>query len=304
MTDYAKYEGLIVDPDVELWNQSYYYNAYDPTTRIGCVIRIGLLPNQKQANNWLIVFADGLPVFARSNLNLPYTDARPADGLEIAGMKIQSVAPVDLTHISFADGDFAFELDWQSTAPMADCLAMTQEAESTFASEMATVHLEGPCSVTGHIVVRGERIELSGTGFRDIAAGPRNWNALQHYRTAWPIFANGMAFAGVHGMSTSGQSSYMRMFHDGRQWLRVNSFTETIEYGPDRFSVKSMQWTFDDETGREFTFTASPLFSWMFPLDTFVVAEQIMEYRLNDGTPGYGLSENGFRLPWNGNAAP
>ncbi|SPM40628.1 hypothetical protein MNAB215_2829 [Mycobacterium numidiamassiliense] len=298
MTDFAKYEGLVVDPDQELWGQSYYYNAYDPVARIGVLIRIGMLPNRKQANSWLIAFADGLPVFARTNLNLPYTDARPAGGLELAGLTVRAVEPLMLTHISFGNADFALELDWRSDVSMADCIALTQDAEGTFAREMASVHLEGPSVVTGHLSIRGERVALTGTGFRDIAAGVRNWDSLGHYRLAWPIFDNGMAFSGIHGVSTTGANSYMRMFYDGARWLRVNAIKDTIDYAPDSFSVTSMQWAFNDELGRHFTFSATPLFTWLFPQDTFVVCEQIMEFQLDDGTIGYGLSEGGFRLPW------
>ena len=298
MTDWAKYEGLVVDPEQDLWSQSYYYNAYDPATRIGCLIRIGLLPNRKQANSWLIAFADGLPVFARTNLNLPYTDARPDRGVQIAGMTVCAVEPLTLTHISFADADFGLELDWCSTVPLADCIAMTQDAEGTFAREMADIHLEGPCLVTGHVVIRGKRVALSGRGFRDIAAGTRNWDGLRHYRLAWPVFDNGMAFSGIHGMSTSGASSYMRMFYDGSRWLKVKHITESIEYSSDTFPVTSMQWAFEDQLGRHFTFSAKPVFNWVFPQDTFVVCEQMMEFKLGDGTLGYGLSEGGFRLPW------
>jgi len=304
MTDWAKYEGLVVDPEQDLWSQSYYYNAYDPATRVGCLIRIGLLPNRKQANSWLIVFADGQPVFARTNLNLPYTDARPDRGVQLAGMTVRAVEPLELTHISFADADFGLELDWRSTVPLADCIAMTRDTEGTFAREMANIHLEGPCSVTGYVIIRGNRVALSGTGFRDIAAGTRNWDGLHHYRLAWPVFDNGMAFSGIHGVSTSGASSYMRMFYDGSRWLGVKHITESIDYSPDTFSVNSMRWAFEDQLGRHFTFSATPVFNWVFPQDTFVVCEQMMEFKLGDGTVGYGLSEGGFRLPWCGVQMP
>jgi hypothetical protein len=217
-----------------------------------------------------------------------------------AGLTVHAIEPLRLTRITFADADFALELDWRSDVPLADCIELTQDTEGTFAREIASVHLEGPCVVTGHLTVRGERVALSGKGFRDIAAGVRNWDSLLHYRLAWPIFDNGMAFSGIHGISTNGASSYMRMFYDGARWLRVDEIKETIEYARDNFSVTSMQWAFDDELGRHFTFSATPLFTWLFPQDTFVVCEQIIEFRLGDGTIGYGMSEGGFRLPWRG----
>jgi hypothetical protein len=298
MNDLAKYEGLVTDPDQELWGQSYYFNAYDPVSRTGVLIRLGFLPNRRQANSWLIAFADGLPVFTRTNLTLPYTDDRPDGGVELAGLSVRTLKPLHLTHIEFAEADFSLDLTWRSDVPLEDCIALTHDAEGTFAREMASVHLEGPCRVSGHLVVRGERVSLSGSGFRDIAVGVRNWDSLRHYRLAWPIFENGMAFSGIHGQSTSGASAYMRMFYDGTRWLRVNRIKETIEYAADCFSASATEWAFEDELGRVFSFTSTPLFTWIFPQDTFVVCEQMMEFRLGDGTVGYGMCEGGFRLPW------
>jgi len=81
---------------------------------------------------------------------------------------------------------------------------LTQDTEGTFAREIAAIHLEGPCSVKGCVTVRRDRIAVYGNGFRDNAAGVRNWDLLRHYRLAWPVFDNGMALAGIHGISTSG----------------------------------------------------------------------------------------------------
>jgi len=298
--DYAQYEGLISGNGNPRWSQSYYYNAYDAATKTGVLIRIGLLENVPEANTWLIAFKDGLPIFTRTNLNLPYTTTRPLEGLELAGMRVHAEVPLKRTRITFAMQDFSFDLVWDELQPMEDCIAMTQDKEGSFAREIAHIHLEGTSTVSGHLIHRGNRMELNGQGFRDIAAGPRNWDALQHYRLAWPIFENGMALSGIRGISTNGGSAYMRMFHDGQRWLRVTHIEDQLEFGTEPFTVASAHWRFTDELDRSYEFTAKPLFSWLFPLDTFVLREQWMEYRMSDGTLGYGLFETGYRLPWTG----
>ncbi|RJF90138.1 hypothetical protein D3874_22585 [Oleomonas cavernae] len=297
------YEGLVAGDGNPRWGQSYYYNAYDPETRVGLLIRLGFLESQPEANSWLIVFKDGLPLFARTNLNLPYTPQRPAGGVDIAGMRIHAEIPLKRTRISFSSPDCAFDLAWDELHPLADCIAMTADKDGSFAREVAHIHLEGTSTITGHLVHRGQRIEINGKGFRDIAAGIRNWDALHHYRLAWPVFDNGMAFAGIRGISTAGQSAYMRMMHDGSAWRRVVSIEDELELCDDGLAVKEARWAFVDELGRRFEMTAKPLFSWLFPVDTFVVREHLMEFRLGDGTVGYGLHETGYRLPWTGIAS-
>lgn len=297
-TDYARYEGLVTGHHEPLWSQSWYYQAYDAGTRTGLLVRIGLLENQQEANTWLIAFRDGKPLFTRTNLNLPYTTDRPLDGIEIAGMRIHAEVPLKRTRITFSSPDFSMDLVWSELAPMADCIAMTHDQEGSFAREMANIHLESTCTVTGHILHRGDRVDLQATGFRDIAAGIRNWNALKHYRLAWPVFDNGMAFAGVHGISTSGQSAYMRMMYDGTAWRRIKQLEDRLEFDKEGFAVTSAHWTFIDELDRTWEITGRPLFSWLFPVDTFVLREQLFEFRLPDGTLGHGLHETGYRLPW------
>jgi hypothetical protein len=300
---FEQFESHLPGRGEPLWNQSYYFNAYDPKSKLGCLVRIGLMEHAGQANSWMIVFQDGRPLFTRTNLNLPYVAERPADagGMHIAGMHLEVLEPLRKARLRFDERDFCLDLVWQTTVDMADSIAMSKGHSGTFAEEMADVHLEGPCKVSGHVTVRGERLSLHGSGFRDLSAGVRNWDSLRHYRLAWPVFENGMVFCGVRGVSVQGASAYMRMCHDGQRWLRVAEIEDHNDYeSADPFTVREMRWRYTDETGRTHSFTAKPLFRWLFPQDSFVVCEQMMEFRLDDGTLGYGLCEGGFRLPWAG----
>ncbi|WP_018990659.1 DUF7064 domain-containing protein [Aromatoleum toluclasticum] len=297
--DYLKFEGLVPGDGNYNWNQSYYYQLYDPKTRVGALIRVGLHENHRESNTWFIFFKDGLPIFNRVNMNLPYTYDRPANGIKIAGMYIHAVEPLKRTRILFSGKDFSVDLSWEELHPLQDAIAIAR-GDKEFPREMAHIHLEGTSRVTGHVVHRGERTEIDGKGFRDIAAGPRNWDHLQHYRLAWPVFEDGTAFAGVHSFSTTGETAYMRMYHDGSAWSRVTDIKEKQSYAEDTFSIASAQWSWTDEKNRSFEMTCKPLLRFFFSLDTFIMCEQIMEYRTNDGRIGYGLYENGYRLPWKG----
>ena len=73
-------EGYCPASDHPRWNQSFYFNFYDPATKTGAFIRAGILENVKEANNWFVFFRDGRPLFNRLNMNLPYTDKRLVDG--------------------------------------------------------------------------------------------------------------------------------------------------------------------------------------------------------------------------------
>ena len=294
-----KFEGLVTGDGNYNWGQSYYYQFYDPQSKTAGLIRVGLHENHRESNTWLIIFQDGLPIFNRVNMNLPYTFDRPINGMKIAGMYVHAIEPLKKTRISFANKEFQMELEWNELHPLQDAIAIAQ-GDHEFPKEMAHIHLEGTSTVTGWLNHRGTRIAVHGTGFRDIAAGPRNWDYLNHYRLAWPVFTDNTAFAGVHGISTSGDSSYLRMYNDGKKWVRVIDIKETQTYADDTFSIASAHWKWTIDGGQTFEMTCKPILRWFFSLDTFIMCEQIMEYRTTDGRVGYGLYENGYRLPWKG----
>jgi len=303
MCDTLKFdpEGYCKANDDPRWNQSFYFSFYDPVSRIGSFIRVGILENLRESNNWFVFFRDGKPLFSRLNMNLPYTGQRLAAGIELSGIRMKAVRPLEEAHITFEGRDFAVNLRWVALHEMSDSIAMSAKEGGTFTSNVAQVHLEGPCRITGTVGLRnGETIAINGAGFRDVSVGPRNWDALLHYTLAWPIFQNGVTFAGIRGISTGGQNSYMKHFHDGSRWLHVVAIEDRNVYEADDLTLRSMHWKFRDELNRQWEFTAKPLFRWFFPFDTFVVAEHMMEYRLSDGTIGYGMGECGFRFPWEG----
>ena len=294
-------EGYWPASDDPRWNQSVYFNFYDPATRTGGFIRVGILENLRETNTWFLFFRDGKPLFTRLNMNLPYTDQRLATGIDTAGMRLRAVEPLKKALIEFDEKDFAASLTWSEILPMQDAIHLTDLVDDAFSEHMSHVHMESVCSVSGHIRIRDEVIAIDGKGFRDVAVGPRNWDYLQHYRVAWPIFDDGSAIAVVHGTSTTGESAYIRMLNDGSGWIGVKDVVDRNFYDDDEQTLIAMEWSITDARDRIWKFTAKPIFRWFFPFDTFVLAEHMMEYTLEDGTKGYGLGECGYRSPWGGN---
>lgn len=298
-------EGYCPANDHPRWNQSVYFNFYDPKTETGCFIRVGILENLQEANSWFAFFRHGKPLFTRINMNLPYTEQRIGigDGLDIAGMHIQSLDRLKKARVTFDDRAFKVDLTWEEILPMQDAIHLSDAGEDDgFAKEIAHIHMEGTCKVTGTItLLDGEVIPVDGKGFRDLAVGPRNWDFIRHYRLAWPIFDNGLSIVSTHGTSTTGQDAYIKMVGKNGKWIPVTSIEDRNYYESDDMTLKGMHWKVTDADGGVHEFTARRLYRWSFPFDTYVLTEHMMEYTLADGTKGYGLGECGFRFPWAGN---
>jgi len=296
-------EGYCPASDHPRWNQSFYFNFYDPATKTGAFIRAGILENVKEANNWFVFFRDGRPLFNRLNMNLPYTDKRLVDGLELGGVTLKAIEPLKTARVTYDTPDFKVDLVWEAIMPMMDSIDLTKGGpDDAFAAEIAHIHLEGTCTVKGTITLRdGEVIKVDGKGFRDIAVGPRNWDFLRHYRLTWPQFDNGVSIVAVHGIATTGDNAYMKMIAKNGKWIPIESIEDRNVYEDDEMTLKELHWRIVDADGDVHDYTGRRLYSWTFPLDTFVLTEHMMEYRLADGTLGYGLGECGFRFPWSGN---
>ena len=303
MTTELNPEGYCPANDHPRWNQSVYFNFYDPEQRTGCFIRIGILENLQESNCWFVFFRDGKPLFTRINQNLPYTDKRIADGLDIAGIRVKALEPLKRVKVEFDIPDFAVDLEWNAILPMQDAIHLTQNGDDDgFAKEIAHVHMEGTCAVTGTIRLRdGEVLNIDGKGFRDIAVGPRNWDFIKHYRLAWPIFDTGLSIVATHGMSIDGRDAYIRMIGQNGKWSAVSKIEDRNTFEDDDITLNEMNWAVTAADGERYEFTARNLFRFTFPFDTYVLTEHMMEYTLADGTKGYGLGECGFRFPWAGN---
>jgi hypothetical protein len=295
-------ERYIPNPDIPKWNQSWYFNFYDRKTKTGGFVRVGILENIGEVNGFAVFFRDGKPLFTRVNMNLPYTPDRPDPGMTVAGVTIKVIKPMQTCSVKVDLPDFKADLIWDLRFPMGDSIALSNTGEDdAIAKELAYIHPEGFCDVTGTLSLRtGEVINVDCAGFRDISAGPRNWTGVQHYRLAWPIFDNGMACVAVHGMTDKGDS-YQKILHDGKDWHTIAKMEETITYEDDDIGFKHVHWKVTDDIGRDWEFTGKPLFRWTFPFDTFIIVEQMMEFTLTDGTLGYGMCEGGFSFPWGGN---
>lgn len=297
---YSNAEGHHPANDHPKWSQSYYFNFYDPSNGVGGFLRIGVLENVKQSNVWVVLFKEGKPAYNRICAESPYTPDRMDTGLEVAGLRFSSVVPLQKARLEFSDSDLTMDLMFESLHPMADAIAMARNEAGTLRQTVAAAHLEGPGRVCGTLNLRGSRFDVNGTGFRDISWGVRNWDALRQYRLSWPLFANGIAFAGIHATTVERQSLYMKMFHDGREWMGVGEIDDGVEFADDGMTVRSLNWRFRDSLGRAWEFSGKPIFRAFIPVDGFLVSENMMEYRLGDGTVGYGVCECGFRLPWDG----
>ncbi|SCW78158.1 hypothetical protein SAMN02927924_02865 [Sphingobium faniae] len=260
------------------------------------------MEGQGSCNSWIVLFQNGKPLFQRCNAALPYTAARPLDGIELDGLRMEVEEPLRKARIRFTSRELDLDLLWEGLQPLQDSIALSADEDGAFSEDIAHAHLEGTCRVTGQVRLRDGTIVLfDGKGGRDIAAGPRDWGALAHYRIVFPIFDDGLTLIGIHGIADGGRHAYMKMLHDGARWNRIARLEDELTFEPDDMTVRATRWSAELEDGRRWSVEGRTLFRAFIPHDGFMLAEHMAEFTRDDGAKGYGLIECGYRFPWSGN---
>jgi hypothetical protein len=186
------------------YNESMYFNVFDPSSKVGCWLRIGNRPNEGYAEISVCVYLpDGRVAFTFGRPKINDNSAFCA-----GGFKVEVVEPFRRLNVSF-DGDLlimsepndmsdpslafrknpksncSLKLAFEGVSPMwggetvlADGSSINLDPEKSF----ARAHYEQHVAATGTLTVGAEEFVISGFGLRDKSWGPRHWQAIKWYR--------------------------------------------------------------------------------------------------------------------------
>lgn len=293
------------------FNESMYFNAYDPARRIGGFFRVGNRVNQAMAEMTICLYLpDGRVAFM---FGRPRIDSNVV--LEAGGMRFDVVRPFEELRVSYrgpvvllaepldmADPKRAFtdnpstsctvELTYTGTGPMVG--GESDEIREQPGEEFAKAHYEQLVRASGTLCVGSDTWEFDGFGLRDHSWGPRSWQAPWYYRWLTGNVGPDFGFMGSRIARREGQGIRGGFLWDG-----------TTLHVCDRFEITT-QWAGDDRYhaglsaclgsgGREWRVAGRVL--RLIPLrnrrDGLVtrISEGLTEWTLDDGRVGYGLSE-------------
>jgi hypothetical protein len=193
------------EPDAaKNYNESMYFNAFDPKTRVGGWFRLGNRPNEGYAEMSVCLYLSGGRVgfmFGRPKIS---GNAE----MNAGGLKIEVLEPFKRLRLTYdgkicvlarpfdmAEPSKAFrenpqvqcrvELDYTGVSPMyggetvrEDGAPLEIDPEKSFAK----AHYEQHVAARGRFTVGDETFEIDGFGLRDKSWGPRYWSAINWYR--------------------------------------------------------------------------------------------------------------------------
>jgi hypothetical protein len=179
-------------PEVDLWNESYYFHVWNPVERVGMLLHLGRVREDLELFycQTVIMLPDG-GVLADRTFGRPLDNLGPATG----NLRVMLEEPLKRWRITYdGAGEYVpnppetmarrsvgsgpalpcrFEAVFEAAAPVWDLQAAIAGGELEVA--FTNRHHEQAFWTSGTLTVSGVEHSLKGVGFRDHSTGPRQY---------------------------------------------------------------------------------------------------------------------------------
>jgi hypothetical protein len=254
----------------DTFNESMYFNTYDPVVDLGAFVRIGNRPNEGHAEVTTCVYLpDGRIGFMFSRPEISGNERFEAGG---AGFEV--VEPFEELRVTY-DGKVVMLTDPLEMADPREAFTNNPydrcSIELTFrgasrpwggepvgvkerpGEEFAKGHYEQLTTATGTIAVGEEAFEISGRGLRDHSWGPRTWQAPWYYRWLTVNMGDGTGMMISRIARQDSDGSRTGFVWDGEELREVrNVRVSTLWEGEDRYHA-TVNAVFDVVTAEDRT---------------------------------------------------
>jgi len=182
------------------FNESMYFNFFDPRRRVGGFVRLGNRANEGRAEMTVALFLEaGRVLFAFKRAAIEHNEAFDAGGLRFEVIepteKLRSLYEGSVLDLedprAMSDPRRAFvsspkrrvrlDLVHSAAGPMYGGSRSREEEGRKAEDQFAKAHYEQHMAVRGTLEIDGETLEIDGYGLRDHSWGPRHWQAIESY---------------------------------------------------------------------------------------------------------------------------
>jgi hypothetical protein len=274
-----------------LWNESYWFPFYDPASRIGVVLRVGMLPNLGTANLFLFLAHEGRLVCSLVDQAAP-CPAYDARRFAASGLEIEIEEPRERFRLRFAHGAHAFDLDWRGTGPT----RMYPIPPDTTAEQYPR-HLEQAGRVTGTVTLNGVRHALDAIGHRDHSwGGERDWTKFYGWTVVIADFAPDFWVHAVRfTVMPDAPDFHIGSVWNGREFVHAADVRLALSTSDGGTRQTGVDLTLTDERGAVTRVSSDEvLFNCPVPYGRTWLKDAMMRYRSGDRV-GYGILEHGYQ---------
>ncbi|MBM4266559.1 MAG: hypothetical protein FJ144_08120 [Deltaproteobacteria bacterium] len=295
------------------FNESMYFNFFDPGNRWGGFVRLGNRANEGRAEMTVAIYRpDGRALFMFKRPTIENNDRFDAGGLSFdviePGQRLRTVyrgSVLDLAEPRvLTDPKAAFttnpavkielDLEHDAVGPMYGGSQSKEESDRPAEQQFGKAHYEQHMAVTGTLKLGDETIPIRGHGLRDHSWGPRYWQAIAAYEWLTMNFGPDL---GVMVSTIRRDADHVRrggVIVRGDEMEPIVWADVTAEYEPGTPFHKTVRADVETAKGERLRIDGSVM--GFIPLRnrregvTTQIGEGMTEWRLGDRV-GYGLSE-------------
>jgi len=295
------------------FNESMYFNFFDPKKSIGGFVRIGNRANEGRAEVTVTLYLqDGRVLFTFKRAPIVHNDAFDAGGARFEvieptqrlrtlyeGSVLELAEPRLMTDPRKAFGEspkrrIRLDLVHDAVGPMYGSAGDSHEAERSADQQFAKAHYEQHMAVSGDLHLDDETIRIEGFGLRDHSWGPRYWQAIDGYEWLTMNFGPDLgAMVSVIRRADAGVRAGGVIVRDG-VLEAIRDAEVSAEYEDDSLHHRSVTARIETASGEKHVITGVvkgfiPLRNRREGLVTHI-GEGMTEWKWGDRT-GFGLSE-------------
>jgi len=298
------------------FNESMYFNVYDPKSQVGGFFRVGNRANEGTGEMTCCIYLpDGRVAFMFKR-----PDVHDNDAFDAGGMRFDVVTPFEELTVAYSGKVVMLDDPLQmadpreafTNNPYEECeVRLTYRGLSAMfggepdephekpGEEFAKGHYEQLIGGRGTVRVGDQEWAIDGYGLRDHSWGPRYWQAPWYYRWLTANFGEDFGFMGSRIARQDGPGTRGGFVWDGDQLHLCNDFEISTEWQGDDHYHESINATLRSKD-KEWSVTGTV--RSLIPLrnrrktpegEHLVtrISEGLTEWKLDDGRVGYGLSE-------------
>jgi hypothetical protein len=298
------------------FNESMYFNVYDPAANLGGFFRLGNRANEGSGEMTICLYLpDGAVAFMFCRPHVTTNDAFDAAGLRFEVVKPFAELRVDYDGpavvlddpLQMADPRQAFTSNPHAQCAVhlvyRGCSAMfggePEKPVELPGEEFARGHYEQLVAATGTVQVGDDRWELHGHGLRDHSWGPRYWQAPWYYRWLTGNVGHDFGFMGSRIARRDGPGTRGGFVWDGGALHVCRDFRIRSRWEGEAQHHRAIEAELvtDDRTWvvRGSVLRLIPLRNRRRDADgdelVTRISEGLTQWTLDDGRVGYGLSE-------------
>ena len=233
------------------FNESMYFNVYDPAERVGGFVRIGNRPNEGHAEvTTCIYLPDGRVAFMYSRPEISDNEQFSAGGASLEVIEPFESLRVEYSGkvvVEMADPRAAFTSNpYEHATVSLDYSGASkpwggepQGVKERSGEEFAKGHYEQLVKASGTIAVGDLEYTVDGRGLRDHSWGPRTWQAPWYYRWLTVNMRDGSGLMLSRVARKDSDGIRQGFVWTGTELLHVNSVSMSTRWtGEDRYHAE------------------------------------------------------------------